>query len=235
MIQKFEKVVPRGLVVSCQLDKSEPLHTPQHCALFAQAAAMGGAVGIRAEGIENIQEIRATVRLPIIGCERGVYDDDSILVTPDMDSADDLVRLGVDVLAVDATTRLRPGTIIDGTRFIAEVRKRHSSIPIIADVSTFEEGVKAVDVGADAVSTVLFGRTPGTYEMAMSPDDHLELIYRLAGTISQPVYAEGFIWSVEDANGAIEAGAYGVIVGGAITRPRVLTRLYADAVEMNQV
>ena len=232
MSRKFDSVIPRGLVVSCQLDRSEPLHTPQHCALFAQAAAMGGAVGIRAEGIENIQEIRATVRLPIIGCERTQYEDESILVTPDMDSADDLVRLGVDVLAVDGTARLRPGTIIDGARFIAEVRKRHPSVMILADISTFEEGIKALDVGANAVSTVLFGRTPQTFESAGDLNDHLDLIYRLAGAVSQPVCAEGFIWSMDDARQAMEAGAYNTIVGGAITRPRVLTRLFADAVEI---
>jgi len=234
-MRKFEMIIPRGIVVSCQLDANEPLNTPQHCALFAQAAAMGGAVAIRAEGIGNIQEIQATVRLPGIGCDRNRYDDGSVLVTPDMSTVDSLVRLGIKVLAVDATSRLRPGTIIDGTRFVAEIRRRHPYLHILADISTFEEGVKALDVGADAVSTVLFGRTPETFDQAGDIDAHLDLIYRLAVTVSQPVFAEGFIWSVEDATRAMESGAYGVIVGGAITRPRVLTQLFVDAVESRRV
>lgn len=234
-MRKFEQTIPRGVVVSCQLDSSEPLHTPQHCALFAQAAAMGGAVAIRAEGIESIQEIRATIRQPIIGCERGRYQDGSMLVTPDMPAVESLVRVGVNVLAVDGTSRLRPGTSFDGTRFIAEIRRRYPFLLLLADVSSFDEGVRAVDVGADAVSTVLFGRTPETFDRAGDVAAHLDMTYRLATTISQPVFAEGFVWSLEDATRAMESGAYGVIVGGAITRPRVLTQLFVDAVEAGRM
>jgi N-acylglucosamine-6-phosphate 2-epimerase len=233
--RNIEKILPRGVVVSCQLDSSEPLHSPQHCALFAQAAALGGAVGIRAEGLENIKEIRATVRLPIIGCIRERYGDQSPLVTGSIDDVDRLLRSGCDVVAMDGTARLRPGSNVSGTRFVADVRKQYPDAVILADVSTFEEGVKAADVGANAVSMVLFGRTGETFETAASLESHLDLVYRLSTTLSQPVFAEGFIWNLADAEAALEAGAYGVIVGGAITRPRVLTRLFADSVNSRLV
>ncbi len=231
MSRRIEETIRRGVVVSCQLDPSEPLHWPSHCALFAQSAMLGGAVGIRAEGLDNIKEIRATVRLPIIGCIRGNYDDDLPLVTPDMAAVDNLYRVGVDVIAIDATSRLRPGTLIDGTRFLSDMRKRYPAHHLLADISTVEEGIKALDAGADALSTVLFGRTPETMDQAASPEDHLDLLYKLTSAVTQPVFAEGFIWNTSDAAAAMEAGAYGVIVGGAITRPRVLTQLFAGTVE----
>ncbi|HVK37239.1 MAG TPA: putative N-acetylmannosamine-6-phosphate 2-epimerase [Candidatus Kapabacteria bacterium] len=230
----FKDQIGRGIIVSCQLDETEPLHSPQHCALFAQAAEAGGAVAVRGEGIQNIQEIRATTRIPLIGCTRAAYDDGWMLVTPDMPAVDQLVRLGVDVIALDATTRVRPNGL-DGTRFVADVRKRHPEQLILADISTFEEGVRAADVGASAVSTVLCGRTKETYEHSLSVSPNLDLVYRLATTIGIPVLAEGFIWSPADAAQSMESGAYAVVVGGAITRPRVITQLFVSAVDTSVV
>ena len=227
----FADLIPRGLIVSVQLDESEPLHTPQHCALFAQAAMAGGAVAIRGEGIANLPEIRATTRIPLIGCTRSSYQDDGwVLVTPDMQAVDTLVRLGMDVVALDATLRVRPNGL-DGIRFLAEVRKRHPSLVILADVSGYEEGVHAADVGASALSTVLYGRTQETYELSLDIDSQLDLIHRLSSAVPVPVLAEGFIWSTSDAARAVDAGAYGLIVGGAITRPRVITQLFVNAVD----
>jgi N-acylglucosamine-6-phosphate 2-epimerase len=230
----FNDLIGRGIIVSCQLDETEPLHSPQHCALFAQAAEAGGAVAVRGEGIQNIQEIRATTRIPLIGCTRAAYDDGWMLVTPDMPAVDQLVRLGVDVIALDATSRIRPNKL-DGTRFVADVRKRHPDQLILADISTFEEGVRAADVGASAVSTVLCGRTKETYEHSLSVSPNLDLVYRLATTIGIPVLAEGFIWSPADAAQSMESGAYAVVVGGAITRPRVITQLFVSAVDTSVV
>lgn len=223
--------IRRGLVVSCQLDRSEPLHTPQHCALFAQAATMGGAVGIRADGLENIKEIRATVRLPIIGCIRTSYSDDIPLSTPRLEDVEALIRVGADIVAIDGTARQRPGMMVTGTDMIGEVRHRFPSAHIMADISSVEEARSAAEKGADAVSTVMFGRTAATFESAGVFENNLELIETIAAELPTPIFAEGFVWSPEEGRRAIEAGAYGVIVGGAITRPRILTRLFGGAID----
>ena len=233
-MSSFSDQIGRGIIVSCQLDETEPLHSPQHCALFAQAAEAGGAVAVRGEGIQNIQEIRATTRIPLIGCTRASYDDGWMLVTPDMAAVDQLVRLGTDVIALDATGRIRPNKL-DGARFLADVRKRYPDQLLLADISTFEEGVRAADVGASAVSTVLSGRTKETNEQSLSNAPNLDLVYRLATTIGIPVLAEGLIWNPGDAAQAMESGAYGVVVGGAITRPRVITQLFVNAVNASIV
>ena len=233
-MSRFEELVPRGVIVSVQLDANEPLHSPQHCALFAQAAEAGGAAAVRAEGIASIQEIRATTRLPLIGCTRDSFSDGWMLVTPDMSAVDRLVKVGADVIALDGTLRVRPNGM-DGPRFIGEVRGRYPNQLLLADISTFEEGVRAADMGASALSTVLCGRTKETYEQSLAASPSIDLIYRLATTVGIPVLAEGFIWNTGDASEAVEAGAYGVIVGGAITRPRVITQLFVSAVESCRV
>jgi len=230
MRRSISSILHRGLVVSVQLDAGEPLHTPQHCALFAQAAEAGGAVAVRAEGLASIGEIRATCRLPLIGCTRGDYGDGWMLVTPDMGAVDQLARVGADVVALDGTARTRPNGR-SGPEFIAEVRARHPGLPILADISTVEEGAAAVEAGADAVSTVLCGRTKETYQHALESAPPLDLLASLVAGLAVPVLAEGFIWTLEEAHAAAAAGAWCVVVGGAITRPRVLTQLFADAVE----
>lgn len=225
----FSDIIRPGLIVSCQLDENEPLYTPQHCSLFAQAAELGGAVGIRGEGIPNLQEIRATTRIPLIGCVRGKFKDGWVLVTPDQTSHTRLARMGMDVIAVDATLRPRPDGS-DGPAFIREALTRHPDVPLLADIATYDEGMRAAEAGAGAISTVLFGRTKETVEQAISIEAHLDLVHSLVQATAIPVLAEGFIWSTTDAAAAMEAGAYGVIVGGAITRPRVITQLFAEAV-----
>ncbi len=231
MGRSLTTLLRRGLVVSCQLDRTEPLHSSQHCALFAQAATMGGAVGIRADGLDNIKEIRATVRLPVIGCIRSTYHDDVPLSTPTIEEAEALSRVGATIIAIDGTFRPRPGQLGNGTEMIERVRRKHPDMLILADISTYEEGIAAVNAGADALSTVLFGRTPETFEESATVGGDINLVRKLSGDVRIPVFAEGFIWSPAEGIEAIEAGAYGAIVGGAITRPRIVTRLFSDAID----
>ena len=55
-----------GLIVSCQAAGENPLTGADMMAKMARAAEMGGAVGIRANGPEDVRAIRAAVLLPDI-------------------------------------------------------------------------------------------------------------------------------------------------------------------------
>jgi N-acylglucosamine-6-phosphate 2-epimerase len=215
-----------GLIVSCQkAADDDPFNRPEYLALFAQAASMGGAAGIRAEGVANIQAIKQAVDLPTIGIIKGAYPDDLVLVTPDFSDVDEIVTAGAEIIALDATDRVRPNGL-RGAAFMAQVRARCDR-PLMADVSTLAEGIAAAEVGADIVAPTLYGYTPQT---AMGPTDapDWQLLADLVKSVSVPVIMEGHIWTPDQARRALDLGAFAVVVGTAITRPTVITRAFVD-------
>ena len=205
-----------GLIVSCQALDDEPLHGAEIMARMALAAWQGGAVGIRANGPEDIRAIRAVVPLPLIGLYKdgtvGVY------ITPTFDHARAVADAGADIVALDATLRPRP----KGERLAAIIAAIHAECgkPVLADISTVDEGLAAVVAGADLVSTTLSGYTPYSPQQE-GPD--LDLVRALAARLAVPVIAEGRIRTPAEARAALDAGAFAVVVGGAITRPQIIT------------
>lgn len=212
-----------GLVVSCQAYPGEPMRTPDTMSRVAQAAAIGGAVAIRAQGLEDIAAIRAAVDLPLIGLWKD--GDDDIFITPTLEHALAVARAGAHVVALDGTDRPRPdGLTLAET--IAAVHERTDAL-VMADCSTFDEGVAAAAAGADLVGTTLAGYTAYTTK---GDGPALELVGELAAALDVPVIAEGRIHSPAQAAAAIDAGAHAVVVGTAITHPTTITGWFAAAV-----
>jgi N-acylglucosamine-6-phosphate 2-epimerase len=217
-----------GVIVLCHAEGDEPFNFPNYIAAFAKAAEMGGAVGIRVQGTDNIKSVRSTVKLPIIGISRGSYADGWALITPDVSDVESLISAGADIVALDVTQRVRPNGM-DGFEFLELLRKRFR-IPLIADVSTYIEGVRATELGADMIATTLSGSTQYTEDRADDFPD-FNLIERLTAEIHIPVIAEGRIWTPSEAAHALKCGAYAVVVGSAITRPRVITQRFVEVLK----
>ena len=76
--------------------------------------------------------------------------------------------------------------------------------------------------------TTMSGYTP--YSVKLNGPDY-ELVKRLAETVDIPVIGEGRVHSPEDAVKMLEAGAFAVVVGGAITRPMEIATRFIKAVE----
>src|SRR4051812_38260906 len=130
----FEQIKGK-LIVSCQALEEEPLHSPFIMGKMAYAAMLGGASGIRANSVEDIREIKTTVNLPIIGIIKKVYEGFDVFITPTMKEIDALTQEGVDIIALDATKRIRPdGNTI--SEIFPEIREKYKNQIFMADCST---------------------------------------------------------------------------------------------------
>lgn len=205
------------LIVSCQALPGEPLYDPERSIMpfMARAAKEAGSPCIRTSSIRDVTAIKTETGLPVIGIIKITYDGYDSYITPTMKEVDELVEADADIVALDCTMRKRgDGTTIND--FIHQIHTRHPGIVLMADISTFEEGVNAWKCGVDFVGTTLSGYTSYSPKTD-SPD--FELVRRLVQTIDIPVIAEGKIHEPAQALQMLETGAYAVVVGGAITRP----------------
>lgn len=186
---------------------------------------MGGAVGIRADGPADIRAIKEAVHIPVIGIYKVRYPGYEPYITPTFEAAKEVADAGADVIAVDATLRPHPGDLSAG-ELIAQIKRL--GLPVMADISTLEEGTAAARAGADIVATTMSGYTPYS-RRSHEPD--FTLIEELVRSLRIPIIAEGRIWTPEQARKAIDLGAYAVVVGTAITRPCVITERFVRALQ----
>jgi N-acylglucosamine-6-phosphate 2-epimerase len=225
-LAQITELIHGGLIVSCQALAGEPLHGGQYMAAMACAAVDGGAVAIRANGPEDIKAIRASVKLPIIGLFKEDISGCEVRITPTLRHAELIATVGADVIAIDATQRSRP----DNISVKKMIHQIHGAIgrPVLADVSTVEEGLIAGESGADFVATTLSGYTSYSPSQ-LGPDFVLleQLVTRLK-LLGIPVIAEGRISTPREAAHALSLGAHAVTVGSAITRPQWITAQFTS-------
>ena len=219
-VNQITTSISGGLIVSCQALPDEALFGSHIMAKLAVAAERGGARAIRANTPADIAAIKDAVGLPVIGLYKVDVVGYDIYITPNIDSARAVADAGADIIAIDATNRLHPEG--SARTFIERITKE-IGLPVLADVSTYEEGVSAADAGAAFVSTTMSGYTPYSPQQR---DPDVELVRRLSASLAVPVIAEGRIATPEQACAMFDAGAHAVIVGGAITRPQQITERF---------
>lgn len=210
-----------GLIVSCQALATEPLHSSYIMSRMAVAAWEGGAVGLRANTVADIVEIRKLVKLPMIGIIKEVYGQSPVYITPTMREVDALAETGVEIIAIDATSRPRPdGSALEAT--FAPIRKKYPNQLFMADCATFEEAVFAEKIGFDLAGTTLCGYTEDTKGSALPA---IDLLGRLGATLDIPLIAEGGIWTPAQLKTILAMpGVHAAVIGSAITRPQDITR-----------
>lgn len=214
------------LIVSCQGLENEPMHGSYIMGRFAKAAVEGGASGIRANTVSDITEIKKNVNVPLIGIIKQVYDDSKVYITPTMKEVEELVKAGVDIIAIDGTKRIRPnGLTLE--KLVKEIKEKYPEQLLMADVSDYDEAVNAEKLGFDFIGTTMRSYTEYT-EGIKIPD--FEFIGKLSKTLKTPIIAEGGISTPQELKKAIESGAFCAVVGGAITRPQNITRGFVKAI-----
>ncbi|MGD9711114.1 MAG: N-acetylmannosamine-6-phosphate 2-epimerase, partial [Thermomicrobiales bacterium] len=220
------KKLSGGLVVSCQAPGNNPLRGPAFMAAMAEAAMRGGAKGIRADGVEDIRAIRQTVGpdVPLIGILKTKMPDGSRFVTASSDDARAIIDAGASLVALDGTRRQRPGGE-SLPQVVASVRAE--GVAALADCSTADDARYSLESGVDAVGSTLAGYTPDS-DMMEGPD--FALLEQLVRLEAVPVFAEGRIWTREDAVRAFDLGADFIVVGTAITNPMAITERFVAAI-----
>jgi len=217
---------PTGLIVSAQALDGNPFRNSEALALMAEAAELGGAVAIRANGVEDISAMRKRVTIPIIGIDKRKDSSGRTIITPDFEGAQRIYEAGASIIALDAT--FYPSDITENRKELIKRIHEELGIPVMADISTFEEARCAAEMGVDAVSTTLAGYVPG----ALHSDDELYvpdfslLSEIVSAKLPCKVVAEGRVWSGEDLKEAFNIGADAVVIGKAITNPMAITRYY---------
>ena len=211
-----------GLVVSCQATEGTPMNTPQFIAAQAMTVEQAGAKAIRAQGIENVALVVKSVKVPVIGLVKSFTLDSDVYITPTVKDVLALVEAGADIVAVDATQRSRLGGVTL-EQFYAEVRK-HTDVPLLADVDSLENAVNAEALGFDAIATTLNGYT----DIPTTGLPNIDLVLQIAKSIKVPLVAEGGFANPTHVRNAIENGAWAVCVGTAITNPYLLTKHFVN-------
>jgi len=222
------KEIKHKLIVSCQALEDEPLHSSFIMGRMALAAKLGGAAGIRANSISDIKEIKNNVNLPIIGIIKKDYQGSDVYITTTIEEIDQLVDVGVDIIALDATSNLRPNslTIID---FFNQIKSKYPNQKWMADCSTYEEAMLADQLGFDYIGTTLVGYTKQSKNLLIEEND-FELLRKIIANVKHPVIAEGNIDTPSKVKRVLELGAYSVVVGSIITRPQIITKRFNEAI-----
>lgn len=223
------ETIHKKMIVSCQAIPGEPLYVEEKSVMYlmARAAKLAGAPAIRTSSVRDVVAIKEETGLPVIGLIKTWYEGYESYITPTMKEVDELVKAGSDVVALDCTMRKR-GDGRTVSEYIAAIREKYPDIILMADISTYEEGMNAKQCGVDILGTTMSGYT--TYSRQGNGPDY-ELMSRLAEDADIPVIGEGKIHSPEQAVKALQTGVWAIVVGGAITRPLEIAQRFMKAIE----
>ncbi|PRR81504.1 N-acetylmannosamine-6-phosphate 2-epimerase [Clostridium vincentii] len=215
-----------GLIVSCQVQKDDPIYTDDIVVKMAEAAKWAGAVGIRANSPEQIKAIKEKVDLPIIGLYKIWNDDTDVFITPTLESAKQVWEAGADIIALDCTSQITHEKT-KAFELLQIVKKEIPEAIIFADVSNYDEAKRAVELGADIVAPTLYGYTEETKNIE---EPNLREFARMCRDFKDDAYVmmEGHLYTPEDAMKCIYLGAHSVVVGSAITRPHLTAKRFVD-------
>ena len=161
-------------------------------------------------------------RMALAAKEGGAY---GIRANTKEDIAEIQTQVDLPVIGIS----LRPGgRTLD--EFYREIRKSYPGQLLMADCSTVEEALHADQLGFDFIGTTLVGYTDQSRNLKIESND-FEIIRRIVATVKHRVIAEGNINTPEKAKRVIELGAFSVVVGSIITRPQLITKSFAQALD----
>ncbi len=226
--EKLFAQIKGGLIVSCQALETEPLYTKEGgvMPLMAKAAAMSGAVGIRANTVRDISQIKQVVDLPVIGIIKKGLPRHAHVHHRHHERSGRAGGLRCGYPGCAGHCR-HPPQRHDLPEFIKAIKEKYPDQLLMADCDNVENALACAAAGADFVGTTMRGYTP---ETEGCDDIDFDFVHTLATQCPAKVIAEGHIHYPEQAVKALEAGAFALVVGGAITRPAEITARFTGAI-----
>jgi N-acylglucosamine-6-phosphate 2-epimerase len=218
------------LIVSCQAPSDSPLHDSKIIAAIAQACIKRGAAGVRLDTPDHVQAVRQLLpTIPIIGLWKRQFDDYEVYITPRWQDAEEIAIAGADIIAIDATNRKRPGgeTL---SHLISRIQGELGKL-VMADIDSLDNAIAAAAAGANIVGTTLYGYTQETKNLT---PPGFSLLEEMVKYLDIPVICEGGIATPQQAKQALELGAYGVVVGTAITGIDLKVQAFQSMLTNNQ-
>ena len=214
------------IIISVQAMPNEPLYKEECLNAMMQSVVNGGAKALRLAGARDVKNAKSLFDIPIIGLTKPDRLPDNwkevVYITPTLTEVDELINANADIIATDATNRPRPK---ESLKEIVQHINANNKLSM-ADISTFEEGVKARELGFDIISTTLSGYTQHSRQDLTTPD--FELLEKLVKELDCPIILEGRIWEPSEVDKAFDLGAYSVVIGSAITRPQLITKRFIE-------
>ena len=183
MMQKLKG----GIIVSCQSKEGDPTHCPEFMAAFAKSAEIGGAAGIRANSVVDIEAIKKITDLPVIGIWKRHWVDEwwNIMITPTFADCKELADAGADIIAIETTGRKRPNN--EDVKELVDRVRNELNVPVMADCHNMEDAMRT---NADIIAPTLSG--VGTNEDEYTPP--WAFIEQMVKEGGRPVIAEGHFW-----------------------------------------
>ena len=230
--------IKNGIVVSCQAIPGNPLE--RECArnmlLMAECAALGGAIGFRANSPENIKPIKEKYPdMPMIGIWKIMTPGNPIYITPTMKEVDALAELGCEIIALDLTNQINTTTGKYAWEIIKDIKAKYPDICIMADIDNVDDAVIAYLEGADFISTTMNGYTANSKVREVSGqtdgEPNFENLREIRAALPDAfILFEGRLYTREDCVNAFKFGANCLCVGKAITNPYKMTERLVGAV-----
>ena len=229
--EQLFQIMKGTVIVSCQATPGEPLYvkdgTVMH--LMARAAKQAGATMIRTSSVRDIVAIKEETGLPVIGLIKRHYPGYEPYITPTLREVQECLDAGADIVSIDCTDTVR-GDGLTAPEFLRLVRESCPNAILMADCATASEATAAYAAGADLVATTMNGYTAATMK-DRSAGPNSALVREMLAAVSCPVIAEGRVHTPEQARAMLEAGAWAVVVGGAITRPYEIACRFMQAAQ----
>ncbi|MEJ5229197.1 MAG: putative N-acetylmannosamine-6-phosphate 2-epimerase [Pseudothermotoga sp.] len=212
--------LPRGIIISCQLEPGDPVQDVSFVVNMARAAEFAGALAIRTNDAKHVRALKDSVRIPIIGLVKDRNYE--TFITPTFEHAKSVIEAGADFVALDCTRRERP---IPLRQLFEQIRSAFPAVGIIADIADEHDAEMVISLKPDYIATTLSGYTTYTKDVVLP---NIALVGRLCARFEIPVIAEGGYFTVDEVQFAFQMGAHAVVIGTAITRPWLVVKKFVE-------